>query len=257
MADKPAFDPSQPFQVADKPPFDPSQPFDAADGSSAVGMAKSLGSGLAQGAIGLAGLPGDMGALAKRVGDKLPDIPSPSSDTVLGRLAQFLKDESAKSANLPAAQGSGDLPGSYVPPTSAQLQGSVEKATGPFYQPQGTAENIASKVGQFAPGLIGGPETLATKVLTRVVAPAVASEAAGKLAEGTAAQPYAELAGALTGAAGASKVASKLSATSAARAATAAIPEVADIKAAARAQYQHTDVQAVQIKPNVASDLAD
>jgi hypothetical protein len=259
MADKPAFDPSQPFQaVGDKPAFDPSQPFQAADAPSVgVGedMAKTVVPSIGRMVAGTVGLPGDIGSLAKTVGDKLPDVPT-SSDTILGRLAQFLKDESAKSANLPAAQGSGDLPGSYVPPTSAQLQGSMEGATG-SYQPQTEPGRILDKAIQFAPAAIGGPETLATKALTRVIAPAVTSEAAGKLAEGTAAAPYAEIAGALTGAAGASGVANKLRSMSAARTAQAAIPEVADIKAAARAQYQHPDVQAVQIKPNVASDLAD
>ncbi|OSI66349.1 hypothetical protein [Bradyrhizobium canariense] len=230
----------------------------AQEGSSLTGVAKSLGTGLAEGAIGLAGLPGDVGQLASNIGNKLPDAPSPSSDSYFGRFIQFMKDESAKSANLPAARvGSGDLPGSYIPPTSDQLQKSVEGVTGDFYKPQGAAEHLANKIGQFAPAVIGGPESLAAKALTRVAAPAVASDAAGKLAEGTAAQPYAELGGALLGAGGATAGMRKFQELVAARNAARLIPTSDDIKAASRGLYQHPDVAAVQIHPAAASDLAD
>jgi hypothetical protein len=243
---KPPFDPSKPFDVV-KPPFDPSQPFDA------------VGAAPAEGAIGLAGLPGDVSQLASDIGSKLPDAPSPSSDSYLGRLAQFLKSESAKTASQPgvASGGHGDLPGSYKPLTSDQLQKSVEGVTGEFYKPQGAAENIASKIGQFAPATIGGPESLATKALTRVAAPAVASEAAGKLSEGTAAQPYAEFGGALLGAGGVTVGMRKFQELVAARAAAKLIPTTEDIKAASRGLYQHPDVAAVQIHPAAVSDLAE
>src|SRR6185437_5330457 len=49
-ADKPAFDPSQPFQAVDsKPPFDPSQPFEDAS-SPDQGAISALGHGALQGA---------------------------------------------------------------------------------------------------------------------------------------------------------------------------------------------------------------
>lgn len=184
-------------------------------GSSISGIAKSLGTGLAQGAIGLAGIPGDLAHLYA----PNKDDPNPFG--------------------------------------SEAIQKAIEAKTGAFYKPQGTAENIASKIGQFAPAVIGGPETLAAKALTRVVAPAIASEAAGKLTEGTAAQPYAELAAALAGGAGASAIGQKFNAMAAARAASAATPTVQETKAASRLLYQHPDVAAVQIKPQAVSDLAD
>lgn len=183
--------------------------------SSLSGVAKSLGTGLAQGALGLAGLPADLAHLY---------APNSSDPNPLG------------------AEG---------------LQKKVEQYTGDFYKPQGAAEDIASKIGQFAPAMIGGPETLAAKAATRVVAPAVASEAAGKLTEGTAAQPYAEIAGALAGGAGASSVAQKFNAMAAARAASAVTPSLQETKAASRLLYQHPDVAAVQIHPAAVSDLAD
>ncbi len=228
------------------------------EGSSLGGIAKSLGTGLAEGAIGLAGLPGDVGQLASTIGNRLPDAPSLDSSSILGRVAKFLKDESAKTANVPAAQvGSGDLPGSYVPPTSDQLQKSVEGVTGEFYKPRGAAENIANKIGQFAPAVIGGPESLVTKALTRAAAPAVASEVAGRLTEGTAAQPYAELGGTLLGTGGVTAGMRKFQELVAARNAAKLIPSTDDIKAAARGLYQHPDVAAVQIHPAAVSDLGN
>lgn len=218
--DKPAFDPSKPFDVpaaADKPAFDPSKPFEAASpdtGSSIGGVAKSLGVGLAQGAIGLAGIPADLAHLY---------APNQNDPNPLG---------------------------------SEGIQKAIESKTGDFYKPQGALEETAARVGQFAPAAIGGPEALATKVATRVVAPAVASEAAGKLTEGTVAQPYAELAGALGGAALAPGALRKLS-TLTARSTAGALPDVDAIKAAARAQYQHPDVQAVRINPDAVLDLSD
>lgn len=176
-------------------------------GSSLGGMAKSLGTGLAQGAIGLAGLPADIAHLyASNQSDPNP----------LG---------------------------------SEGIQKAIESKTGDFYKPQGTAEDIASKIGQFAPAVIGGPETLAAKAATRVIAPAIASEAGGAVAG-----PYGEVAGALLGAGGASAAAQKFKAMAAAR----ALPDLTsqEIKTAARAGYQHADVQAVQIKPDVVENLA-
>jgi hypothetical protein len=177
------------------------------EGSSLGGVAKSLGTGLAQGVIGLAGLPADIAHLY---------APNQSDANPLG---------------------------------SEGLQKKVEQYTGDFYKPQGTAEDIASKIGQFAPAMIGGPETLATKALTRVVAPAVASEAGGAVGG-----PIGEVAGALAGGAGASAAAQKFKAMAAAR----ALPDLTsqEIKTASRAGYQHPDVAAVKINPGAVDNLA-
>lgn len=140
-------------------------------------------------------------------------------------------------------------------PTSGSIQNRIEGITGPLYQPQTGPGMMVQNAINFAPAVLGGPETLAAKLLTRVAAPAVASEAGRALTEGTAAQPYGELAGALAGAGGASAVLSKLKAAQAARAAAATIPEVGDLKAAARAQYQDPAVAAVQIKPTAVTGL--
>src|SRR5690348_5804065 len=118
-------------------------------------VAKSAGVGLGEGVLGLAGAPADLANLAAKGTD-------------------YLAGTNLQSYTQPVADYAG----------SNALQGYVEKATGPFYKPQTGAGEVAQTIGQFAPAAIGGPETLATRIGTRVVAPALASEAAGKLTEG-------------------------------------------------------------------------
>lgn len=148
----------------------------AAHADSATGLAKAGGVGLAKGVIGLAGLPGDLSELGARgldratrfIGDKLGlDIP--------------------ERPNQPNRFGAADI------------QGAVEGVTGEFRKPQTTAENYAQTIGEFAPAIVGGPETLLMRGLTRVVAPALGSEAAGQATAGTKLEPYARIAGAVAG----------------------------------------------------------
>jgi len=201
--------PEQAFQVLQSHLGTPA----SSEGSSVGGVAKSLGVGLAQGVIGLAGLPGDLyHAGLRAAGDNLTS-------------------ESSYGSNA--------------------IQKGVEQYTGDFYKPHGTAEDNASKIGQFAPAIVGGPESIGAKILTRAVAPAIASEAGGAIAG-----PYGELAGALAGGVGATAAANKFKAMAAARTSAKAMPDALEIKQAARDLYQHPDVQAVQIKPDVVGDLA-
>jgi hypothetical protein len=109
------------------------KPADEAGGSSVSGAVKSLGTGLAEGVTGLAGLPGDLYHLGLRA------------------LGDNLTPESRYGSNA--------------------VKKSVESVTGEFYKPQGAIEETINKVGQFAPAAIGGPEALATRLATRVAAP--------------------------------------------------------------------------------------
>jgi hypothetical protein len=175
------------FPEAPKASADSWDAFPEANGVTASGLGKAGLTGIAKGVIGLAGAPGDIAELAKTgadyVASKLPDIPAPADDSMLGRAAKFLRDESAKTANLPAAQaGSGDLPGSYAPPTSAQLQGSVEN-TGLLHTPANQAEADAQTVGEFVPAALAGPGGLIRKGITQVAIPAAASITAGRFSD--------------------------------------------------------------------------
>lgn len=142
----------------------------------AADVAKSGGVGLAKGAIGLAGLPSDLATMANQgidaaenwIGQKLGMAPAPQRDyaNTLG---------------------------------SANIQNKIEGVTGKFYEPQTTAGKYAQTIGEFAPGALGGPETLGARLLKMVVAPGIASEAAGQATEGTALEPYARVVGAVAG----------------------------------------------------------
>jgi hypothetical protein len=189
-------------------------PAPSADKSSSVsGVAKSLGTGAAEGVIGLAGLPGDLYRMGTRaLGDNL----SPES--------RFGSDAIKKG---------------------------VEGYTGEFYKPQGTAEEVAAKIGQFAPAVIGGPETIAAKLATRVAAPAVASEIGGKVAG-----PYGEIAGALIGAGGASAAANKFKEMAAARQVSSVIPTGQDLLKKGGSQFNEARDMNVIVKPDFATNAA-
>ena len=201
-------------------------------------VAKSGGIGLAKGAIGLAGMPGDLGSLISSGYDKATNALGINPDTaqtvksVVGHLAPAVPFLGA------VAQG----------PTSHDIQSTIEGATGPLYKPQTVPGEYAQTIGEFAPAVFGGPESLAAKVGTRVLAPAIASETAGQATKGTAAEPYARVAGAVAGGGLASMVG---------RASDLGAPTVDALKDAARANYQHPDVLAVKIKPQAVVDLRD
>lgn len=162
------------------------------------GLAKQAGIGIAKGAIGLAGLPGDVAALLKKgadyVADKLPSLPDTG-------LVKFLRDESAKTNAKTTLGASGDLPGSYALPTSQDIQGAIEGITGPFRKPQSQAEADVETAGEFLPAALGGAGGLARRIVMQDALPAAASITAGRLSDQN---PYVKsLAGILAGGAGA------------------------------------------------------
>jgi hypothetical protein len=189
----------------------PGYVLDKPQGSTLGGIAKSVVTGLVNGALAIAGLPAELAHLYA------PDQNDPNPLGIAGLQA---------------------------------------KAAPYLHTPQGALEETAAKIGEFAPAVIGGPETLGARIATRAVAPAVASEAAGKLTEGTPLQPWAEAAGALAGGIGAPAAMSKLAELGAARAASKTLPTIEDLKSAARTGYKSPDVAAVAIKPQAVDNLA-
>lgn len=149
--------------------------------STIADVAKSGGIGVAKGAIGLAGLVGDLSDLGAKglehatnfVTDKLGmdryEPPKPRATSVLN----------------------------YIP-TNSSLQKNIEGVTGEFYKPQTRAGKYAETVGEFLPASMLGPGGMAAKLGTGTAA-ALGSEGAGQLTEGTKAEPYARVAGALMG----------------------------------------------------------
>jgi hypothetical protein len=157
-----------------------------------AGIAKQAGVGLAKGAAGLAGLPGDVQQLAQKGADYLKDKlsgihwPEPS-------------EESKKNAERYGSRG--DFGPSFPMPTSADIQGAVEKITGPWRKPQSQTEADAETLGEFVPAALAGPGGVARKVITQAAIPAAASITAGRLTDQN---PYVKaLAGFVAGGAGA------------------------------------------------------
>jgi hypothetical protein len=150
----------------------------------AADVAKSGGTGVMRGIIGLAGLPGDVA----RTGAQGLDIATRFVQRHLG-----LEESEPYDPNGPTLTGH-HLPG------GASIQSHIENLTGPFYQPQTRGGRFAESIGEFAPAIFGGPEGIGARLLGRVVAPAVTSEGLGEATEGTAAEPFARIGGALLGA---------------------------------------------------------
>jgi len=98
--------------------------------------------------------------------------------------------------------GSQALGGPSVPATldvTKSLDDTIQKNIAPYHDPQTTAGKYARTLGQFAPGLIAGPEGILPR-LASVAIPAVGSEALGQATEGTPYEGAARFAGGLAGA---------------------------------------------------------
>lgn len=144
--------------------------------SAVVDVAKSAGAGLAKGGIGVLGMVDDLSELGARGLDK-------ATQYIGGKLGTEIAPRPDQTPKF----------------GSAAIQSAVEGVTGEFYKPKTTAGEYAHTVGEFAPGIIGGPAGLGRRALTQVIAPGLASEAGGQLTKDTAAEPYARVAGAILG----------------------------------------------------------
>jgi hypothetical protein len=153
-----------------------------------TGVAKQAGVGVAKGAIGLAGIVGDIQQIAKKVGSYLPDIkPDPESEKYARKYGRM-----------------GDVMSVGAPPefpTSHDIQGQVEKVTGEFRKPQNQLEADAETAGEFLPAALAGPGGVVRKLVTQEAIPAAATIVAGRYSDQN---PYVKaLAGFLAGGVGA------------------------------------------------------
>lgn len=234
--------PWEQYQQAEQGPWTQYSVADVTDTQSApvtaTGLAKAAGVGAAKGAIGLGGMIGDLSNLGAKgleyatnyASDKLgvPRYERPQGPSMLDNL-----------------------------PTSDSIQKKVESYTGEFRKPQNAAESIAQTAGEFLPLAAMGPGGIVRKGLTNVVAPTVGSETAGALTKGTEAEPYARAAGAIIAGGAASKLGNVMDSAASAKATQVSAPSIGELKDAARAQYNHPEVKAVEIKPQAAVSLRD
>lgn len=151
-------------------------------GDTAVDVAKSSGVGLGKGAIGLAGMVGD-----------LSDLGAKGIEAATNYVSGKLGIEPYK----PPMDRSKSVLNNI--PTARSIQKAVEEnVTGDFYKPQTTAGKYSETVGEFLPAAAAGPGSAASRVAA-AVASGVGSEVAGQATQGTAAEPYARIAAALAG----------------------------------------------------------
>ena len=153
-------------------------------GVTGEGMAKALGTGVAQGTIALPGMFGDAAQMNS-------DILSGGAE-YLGapQWAQDAAGFAGKAMMGPLGFG----------PTSDQLTKSVETVTGPMRKAQNVPEEYAQTTGNFIPSMLLGGGKAVQKVGTGLLS-ALTSETAGQVARNTIpeAEPYARLGGALLG----------------------------------------------------------
>lgn len=192
-------------------------------------IAKGAGTGLAEGAMGLAGIPGDAGSLIGSAVDAVGARFGVTPDKV----AAF--KEAAKQFGMSNALTAGPTAMLANAPTSTQIKGALTGAIGELPQPETQFGKYAKTAGEFVPAMLGGPESLGVKLLTRVVAPTLGAEVGGALTEGTKAEPYGRVAGALFGGAGGTKAANLVAESRAARAA----PSTEEIRKATSAGYDN------------------
>lgn len=149
--------------------------------STGMDMLKSAGSGLAQGALDLVGLPG----------------------TIQNAFDSSFSKVTGDVASLWGGKG---VPAPPPSPLSGEgLRGLMSSATGGAteYKPETRAGRYAQTAGAFVPGAValGGSGGVVGNALKYGVVPGVTSEAAGQAAEAYAPslEPYARIAGALAG----------------------------------------------------------
>lgn len=160
-----------------------------AEPSMATDVAKSAGIGVAKGAIGMAGMAGDIRELLSAGVDYAAQQFGIPADKV-----QQFKDAAYKGA------ANGFLPVRLAAnaPTSGDIQKGIEHYTGDFYKPQTTAGEYAQTAGEFLPAAFGGEAGLVGRA-ARTLIPAATSETAGQVTKGTGYEPVARFLGALAG----------------------------------------------------------
>jgi hypothetical protein len=139
-------------------------------GDTAIDAAKSFGTGVGEGVIGLVGLPRDVADLAQ---------------TGLEYVAPKLGLDGKRVGEIFSKIN----PTSYLP-SSGEIRGDIERnMTGEFYQPRSTIGEYANTTGEFAASALAGPGGAVRKAAMTVI-PAIVTETAGQMVKGSDAEPY-------------------------------------------------------------------
>lgn len=146
-------------------------------------VVKSAGSGIASGAVKLAGMIPDISGAMKSAANKY--LFDPLLDATIGKPSKELSPD----------QQPPDINKMFG---SDSLKKAAESVAGDFYEPQTTGGKFAHSIGEALPGAALAPGGVAGRLLSAAGAGA-GSEAAGQLTEGTKFEPWARVAGAFAG----------------------------------------------------------
>lgn len=189
----------------------------------ATDAVKGIPADLVNAATGMAGIPGDIMSLTRRGLDKILPLPA-------------------------GVQEQGGIP---HPPTSGALTNAAEGVTGPLYESQlAPGRALGGAIG-LAPAVLGGPESLASRLLTRAAVPAAAGEAAYQASGGN---PLAQIGGTLVGG-GLMHGAEKLARVAANP--LQAAPTGAELENSYKALYNSPEVTDLRLAPGVGPKLVD
>ena len=176
------------------PPQQPANFFDQFDTSTAEDVAKSVPSGLAKGAVGLAGLPGDLQAIGERYGPGFSEWLTRKADELFPRYMEYQRKNASR---YPLARGASEINPPSLP-RSSEIRRQVEKVTGEFYEPKTTPGRYTQAAAEFVPGAVAGPGGIARNVAGGAIT-GVAAEGAGDLpgVKGTPLEPWVKVAAGL------------------------------------------------------------
>ena len=161
--------------------------------TTAVDVAKGIGSGLVRGGIGALGIIGDArDAVGNASEYALERVAKASGLAPAGAQPRSYSDIAAENRKLADAV---QLPG------SADITRAVEAGTGKFYEPQTLPGRLAEGTAEFLPSAAVGPGGLIRRGLETGAA-GLASAGAGEATKGTAAEPYARVGAGLVGGGG-------------------------------------------------------
>lgn len=189
--------------------------------------AKSLPSGIGEGALGLVGLPGTIREVLKGTA---------------AAITQKLGGDEKLAAQIAQAIEGGlvTVPGINFGASGADLKSDAESAGVKFHSPQTTAGEYARTIGQFIPGAAAGPGGVVARGVQAVV-PAVASEAAGQLVKGSSIEQPVRIASALLAGGGTGAAQHLLGGGGKATKAIGTAPTVEELQKTSSAAYKAVD----------------
>jgi hypothetical protein len=197
----------------------------------AADIGRSALTGAGQGALAVAGLPGDI---------------KTGVDWLMNKALPMTPEQQA------AYQRQNTL----VPPTTGELRGATQGAIGPFYQPKTTAGRYAESIGEFVPAAVAGPGGAVRKA-AMAVAPGLLTEGAQEATAGTAAEVPATIAAGILGGGGAAILGRGSTMT---RAIKAAVPDVEKgyerVAATTRKLYADLGNKGIKYDANAWDDFA-